>query len=74
MFNKYRSDYQVDTILEGKASKEIKDMALNAKFDERLSLIGLLMGVINNPIRDACNKETIITELLTALKTFKEQI
>lgn len=74
LFNKYRSDYQVDEILAGKASKDIKDRASNARFDERLSLIGLLMDAINNPLRDVSNKENIITELLTALKTFKAQI
>ena len=43
LFNKYRSDYQIDTILSGKAGDEIKQRARNARFDERLSLIGLLL-------------------------------
>lgn len=30
LFNKYRSDYQVDSILAGKASEEIKERAKNA--------------------------------------------
>ena len=44
LFNKYKADYQVDTILTGKASAEIKDRAKSAKFDERLSLMGLSAG------------------------------
>ena len=40
LFNKYRSDYQIEEILSGNASDSIKDRAENAKFDERLSLLG----------------------------------
>ena len=43
LFNKYRSDYQVDKILAGKATKAIRQRASAAKFDERLSLLGLLL-------------------------------
>jgi len=39
LFNKYRSDYQVDKILAGKATKAIRQRASAAKFDERLSLL-----------------------------------
>ena len=39
LFRKYRSDYQVDKILAGKAGKEIAGRAKAAKFDERLSLL-----------------------------------
>lgn len=51
LFNKYKSDYQVNDILDGNATAQIKDRAKNARFDERLSLLGLLldgcMGAIN---------------------------
>ena len=46
LFNKYRSDYQVDSILAGKASAGIKDRAKSAKFDERLSLLGLILDAV----------------------------
>ena len=46
LFNKYRNDYQVDRILEGKATEEIRRRAEKAKFDERLSLLGLLLDAI----------------------------
>ena len=46
LFKKYQSDYQVDQILAGKATEEIKDRAKNAKFDERLALLGLILDVI----------------------------
>lgn len=74
LFNKYRSDYQVDTILKGMASKEIKDRAINARFDERLSLIGLIMDSVNNYVREVNDQESIITDLMTELKAFKADI
>ncbi len=40
LFEKYRSDYQVGTVLEGEASAAIKQRAKDAAFDERLALIG----------------------------------
>ena len=51
LFNKYRSDYKIDTILSGKADAEILDRAANAAFDERLSLLGLLLDKVGGEIR-----------------------
>ncbi len=39
LFSKYRSDYQVASILAGNASEEIRQRAKAARFDERLALI-----------------------------------
>ena len=71
LFNKYRSDYQVDQILAGKATNEIKGRAIAAKFDECLSLLGLLLDGIGEQLRAVCNAEASQTELLTALKNVR---
>ena len=71
LFNKYRSDYQVDQILAGKASNVIKGRAIAAKFDERLSLLGLLLDGIGEQLRAVCNAEASQTELLAALKNVR---
>ncbi len=47
LFLKYKSDYQIDSILEGKATSEIIRRAKDSKFDERISLIGLLLDAAN---------------------------
>ena len=73
LFNKYKSDYQVDKILKGQISNEIKDRAKNAKFDERLSLIGLLLDGTTQEIREVINKESEIKGLLEALKIVKAE-
>lgn len=74
LFNKYKSDYQVDTILNGKASSDIKRRAQNAKFDERLALLGLLLDSVTENLREVCLREKSTTELLTSLKNVKMEL
>lgn len=71
LFNKYRSDYQVDTIIEGNVSAEIKERASSAKFDERLSLIGLILDAINQEIRDTMNMDQLLHEYVEVLREYK---
>lgn len=71
LFNKYRSDYQVDSILAGKASKEIKDRAKAAKFDERLSLLGLILDSVTAELRGVMRQEEIMTGYMGSLKQFR---
>lgn len=68
LFNKYRSDYQVDKILEGTAPEEIKERARAAKFDERLSLLGLLLDGVTGRLKDVAGTEQTLTELMGALR------
>ena len=74
LFNKYKSDYQIDTILAGKADEGIKVRAKNAKFDERFSLIGLLLDAVTAELREVCGLELSLTELLNALKGVKIEL
>lgn len=71
MFNKYKSDYQVEDILSGKASDSIKERAKNAKFDEKLSLIGLMLDGVNNSIVDTMTSNSVFDELTGVLRRFK---
>ncbi|MDR0818863.1 MAG: MoxR family ATPase [Oscillospiraceae bacterium] len=63
LFGKYRSDYQVDKILCGQAPQEIKNRAAAAKFDERLSLLGLLLDSVGEEIRAAAESERTLAEV-----------
>ncbi len=71
LFNKYKSDYQVDKILAGKYSEQILERAKNARFDERLALLGLMLDAITESLHDVCRMELTLTELLNALKSVK---
>ena len=71
LFKKYRSDYQIDKILAGKAGKEIVKRAKAAKFDERLSLLGLLMDGLVSVIREVSAQEGTVLELVNCLKLMR---
>lgn len=68
LFNKYKADYQVDTILAGKASDSIKARARSAKFDERLALLGLLLDAATEDIRQVIEREQAVGDLMEVLK------
>ena len=74
LFNKYRSDYQVDKILSGKAPEEIKDRAKVAKFDERLALLGLMLDAITGELHQVNLTEQTLTELLAVLKNVRMEL
>ena len=74
LFNKYKSDYQVPTILDGKASDDIKERAKLAKFDERLALLGLLLDAVIDKLRGVNLAELSLAELLTSLKAARVEL
>ena len=74
LFNKYKSDYQIETILSGKADDKIKARAYAAKFDERLALLGLLLDGIGADLRGVCLTEDTLRELLAQLKKAKTRL
>ena len=71
LFKKYRSDYQVDKIMEGKADKEIVSRAKAAKFDERLSLLGLLVDGLTEKVKSVCSADGAAMELMECIKIMK---
>ncbi len=74
LYNKYKSDYQVADILSGNASDNIKNRAKAAKFDERLSLLGLLIDSVNADMRNAVETDNAILENLRILKKVKSDL
>ena len=73
LFNKYRSDYQVEKILDGKADASIKDRAQAAKFDERLSLLGMLLDGVAEYLRNVCFTEAATAQLMEILRVVRMQ-
>lgn len=71
LYKKYRSDYRIADILDGHADDEIIQRAKNAGFDERYTLIGLLLEYVNaqaNSVRLADMRLTGIKEILERVK------
>ncbi len=74
LFNKYKSDYQVDKILDGKETEEIAERAKKSKFDERLALIRLLLDAVSEETKAVINEEKVLKETLGALKSFRTKL
>ncbi len=74
LYNKYRSDYQIADILAGVATEEIKNRAKSAKFDERYSLLGLLLETVMADMKDADDTEDLLRQLLGILRQYKRDI
>ena len=70
LFHKYESDYQVDSILNGTCGEEIKNRAKEAKFDERLSLITLIMSTLD----DIIEKEVLLEGSLRNVLKFNKSL
>lgn len=71
LFNKYKSDYQVDRILAGKTPQDIIERAKAANFDERLSLLGLLLDGVNDSVHDLNIDEKVFESFFDFLKQKK---
>ena len=74
LFNKYKSDYQVGSILEGKAGDDIILRAQQAPMDERLSLLGLIFDAAAAGMRNVSDEEDILDELTAILKEIKSEL
>ena len=68
LFRKYRSDYEIPKILEGKAPKIVVERAHIAKFDERLAVLGLLTEAVTEKTKTVCLEEKALGLLTESLK------
>lgn len=71
LYRKYKSDYRITEILEGKADNEIIARAKAARFDERYSLIGLLLEKISLEAKAALDDELCLSEVVSSLQPLK---
>lgn len=74
LYNKYKSDYQINDILSGNVSEDIKNRAKKAKFDEHFSLIGLMLDSVMTDMKASIDMEDMLSELLVTLKRFKKEV
>lgn len=68
LYRKYRSDYQVSEIIEGSVSEEIVKRATKAKFDERLSLISLILSSLEDQISETMRFEEGMKNVIADVK------
>jgi len=73
LFNKYKSDYQVEAILRGAASEEILERARAAGFDERVSFTGLILDAVSAEMNRVMDQDAMAKSLLQTLKAFRKR-
>ena len=74
LWDKYRSDYQVEQILTGEAWEDMTEKAHSARFDERLSLIGLLLSAVTAELKRVCMDEQVLAELAAIFKALRMEL
>lgn len=74
LFKKYQSDYHVEEILAGKLPASAVERLKNAPFDERLSVIGLLIGKLTGTFSASYYLDMQITTVFESLKSIKRRL
>lgn len=74
LFNKYRADYEIESILAGDVKDEIKDRAHSARFDERLSIMGLLLDSLNEKLKRTFEIEGVLKQLVSIIRDVKPDL
>lgn len=74
LYIKYQNDYRVDEILAGVINEQAKDKARKAGFDERISLMGMLIDSVTHEIRECMLKSDTLKDLLGPLKAIKAKV
>ncbi len=72
LYKKYKENYQLDEILNGNATEEAKLRGSRATFDERLSVLGMLMDMIQSEIKETMLDSDYLMELMVPLKAVKK--
>lgn len=68
LYNKYKRDYRIADILGGSPSVQAIVRAKEAPFDERLSLLGMLLDKVQADMKDIMEQAAFLSDLKNPLK------
>ncbi|MCM1025611.1 MAG: AAA family ATPase [Roseburia sp.] len=68
LYNKYKKDYRIGEILDGRPSVRAIARAKEAPFDERLSLLGMLLDQVQADMKAVMEQGDFLTNLRNGLK------
>ena len=74
LYYKYQTDYQIQGILEGNVRESAYEKLKFAPFDERLSVIGLLLAALAEKFEAVFDIDAYVTELFDTLKSFRRRL
>lgn len=69
LYNKYKKDYHIEDILGGEPSVQAIARAKEAAFDERLSLLGMLLDRVQTDMKDIMEQADFLSDLRNPLKS-----
>ncbi len=74
LYYKYRTDYQIEEILKGNLDEILLKKVAHASFDERLSVLGLLISRVNEVMKASVQTESYMEMLFGCLSGYKEMM
>lgn len=74
LYNKYKRDYHIEEILQGQASEQSVTRAKAAAFDERLSLLGMLLDRCMAQMKDVVEQAAYLTDTRGLLLVVKNAL
>ena len=72
LYYKYQADYQIEEVMNGRIDPILAAKLKHASFDERLSVVSLILARSTEYFRNAYRKEACMTVLLQTLQEVKE--
>ncbi len=73
LYYKYQTDYQIQGILEGNVKESVYEKLKFAPFDERLSVIGLLLAALSEKFEECYDIDAFVTVLYDKFKQFRKK-
>ena len=74
LYAKYRTDYQIDEVLNGKIDEILSKKIRHASLDEKLSVVNLVLSKLTEKFRQTYKKEAVVTVLFQSLKAYKTSL
>ncbi|MDE7299026.1 MAG: MoxR family ATPase, partial [Lachnospiraceae bacterium] len=74
LYRKYRTDYDVNAVLSGNYADFAAGKLKNAAFDERYSVLSLLLDRLAGEFREVWMEEAVVTKLYELLKKAKVEL
>ena len=73
MYKKYKKDYRIADILAGNPPPQVFARASEAGFDEKLSVLGMLLDAVNADMRSVMEKADMISSVTPVLRAVKNK-
>lgn len=74
LYDKYQARYQIDQVLAGNRDERLMEQAARAEFDEKLSVIGLILAKLDVEFKKVGETEAYLELVYGRLKEFKGRL